>query len=35
MEEERVDRIKRNICFGGQDFLCEPLGIILDELVRL
>ena len=35
MEEERVDGIKRNICFGGQDFLCEPLGIILDELVRL
>lgn len=35
MEEEKVDRIKRNFCFGGQDFLCEPLGIILEELVRL
>ena len=35
MEEEKVDRIKRNFCFGGQDLLCEPLGIILEELVRL
>lgn len=34
MEEERVDRTERNICFGGQDFPCKPLEIILEECVR-
>lgn len=35
MEEERVDRIKRNIYFLGQDFPCKSLAIILEEFMRL
>lgn len=33
--EERGRWDKKKHLFWGQDFLCEPLGIILDELVRL
>lgn len=35
MEEERVDRIKRNIYFLGQDFPCKSLATILEEFTRL
>lgn len=35
MEEERVDRTKRNVCFSGQDSPCKSLVITLEELGRL
>lgn len=35
MEEERVDRMKRNVCFSGQGSPCKSLVIILEELERL
>lgn len=34
MEEERIDRRKRNVCFSGQDSPCESLVTVLEELDR-